>query len=241
MTWLGSYAAWRSAMYIQLFTENVLSPSLREHQTYGFRQLVTSLRSSSRLTPDEACHYASEYADYLNDVMGLTLGGCVNANIRNADPSCTSRRLAPTRNVEFLVALAPSGTVYFSMRATGPAATLSYAQRSWMPVEEISGVVAVLGAVVYEPQSAGGENKRSIAVLLKLSGTEGPKLGLLSFDLDTAEWSTLKDLALPTGFADFDASFVTTSASPTTSERPAVEIIAAPLRQRTGTQRQCRG
>lgn len=228
MTWLGSYGAWRSAMFVQLFPENLLSPSLRDHQTYGFRQLLKSLRTTARLTPDDACRYAGEYADYFNDVAGLTLGGCVNANIRNAEPSCIARRLAPTKNVEFLVALAPSGKLYFSMRDTGQAANLSYAQSSWVPVDEISGVVAVLGAVVYEPQSAGGDNKRSIAVLLKVSGTEGPKLGLLSFDLDTAEWSSLKDLALPTGFVDFDASFVTTSVSPSTSERPAIEIVPLP-------------
>lgn len=228
MTWLGSYGAWRSAMFIQLFPENLLSPSLRDHQTYGFRQLLKSLRTTPRLTPDDACRYAGEYADYFNDVTGLTLGGCVNANIRNKEPSCIARRLAPTKNVEFLIALAQSGKLYFSMRDTGQAANLSYAQSSWVPVNEISGIIAVLGTVVYEPQSAGGDNKRSITVLLKVSGSEGPKLGLLSFDLDTAEWSSLKDLALPTGFVDFDASFVTTSVSPSTSERPAVEIVPLP-------------
>lgn len=228
MQWLGSYGAWRSAMFIQLFPENLLSPSLRDHRTHGFQQLLKSLRATPKLTPDDACRYAGEYADYFNDVTGLTLAACVRANIRNKEPSCIGRRLAPTKLVEFLIALAPSGKVYFAPRDTLAASDLSYAQSSWAPIEKLSGVTAVLGATAYEPQSAGADNKRVIAVLLKLAGSEGPKLGILSFDLDTAEWSDVKELALPTGFVDFDASFITASASPSTSERPVVEVVPLP-------------
>jgi hypothetical protein len=228
MIWLGDYASWRSAMFVLLFPENLLSPSLLDRQSHGLKQVIKAVRATPRMTPDEACRIAGEYADYFNDVTGLTIGACVNADIRNKEPSCTSRRLAPTTKVDFLVALAPSAKLYFAMRDKGEAGNLSYAQTSWAPVGQVTGVVAILGAVVYEPQSAGRDVKRSVAVLLKVSGSEGPKLGLLLFDLETGEWSDVKDLALPTGFVDFDAAFISAAATPSRSERPLVEVIPLP-------------
>ncbi len=73
--WIGSYAAWRAAMFIFIYPENILLPSLRkvESQTPGFRELVSTLRNS-RITPESVDTAVGAYSDYFLDVCDLTIG-----------------------------------------------------------------------------------------------------------------------------------------------------------------------
>src|SRR5207244_12088547 len=71
--WIGSYSTWRAAMFVFLYPENVLIPSLRRWQTPAFRQLVSDLRNNRRLSADQACQAAANYARYFKDVCSLTL------------------------------------------------------------------------------------------------------------------------------------------------------------------------
>ena len=70
--WIGSYASWRTAMFVFLYPENILIPSLRRWQTPVFRALVNSLRSNRRLNPAQAREAAETYAEYFRDVASLS-------------------------------------------------------------------------------------------------------------------------------------------------------------------------
>ena len=69
--WMGSYASWRSAMFVFLYPENILQPSLRKWQTPAFKTLVDNTRSSRKLTPSDACKEAKQYAEYFQDICTL--------------------------------------------------------------------------------------------------------------------------------------------------------------------------
>jgi hypothetical protein len=69
--WLGSYAAWRSAVFVYLFPENILYPTLKRHQSPGFRNLSKSIQENSRLNPEQACLMAQDYEDYFTDILNL--------------------------------------------------------------------------------------------------------------------------------------------------------------------------
>src|SRR5206468_3543011 len=71
--WMGSYATWRAAMFVFLYPENILLPSLGKPRTQPFRSLVSNLRANRRLTPMQACEAAKIYADYFKDVCTLEL------------------------------------------------------------------------------------------------------------------------------------------------------------------------
>ena len=71
--WLGSYDAWRSAMAVFLFPENLLFPSLRRTPTPAFKQLVDDLQSASRLSPDQVREKVHGYSDYLKDISTLCI------------------------------------------------------------------------------------------------------------------------------------------------------------------------
>ena len=71
--WRGSYAAWRAAMFVQMYPENILLPSLIKAKSYGFRRLIDELRKRRTLTPEQACDIAQDYGHYLRDVCNLTL------------------------------------------------------------------------------------------------------------------------------------------------------------------------
>jgi hypothetical protein len=81
--WLGSYATWRAAMFVFLYPENTLLPSLREVKgvpnndpTPEFRDFVAGLRARQPLTPDGARKQAATYLAALRARLGAgTLAG----------------------------------------------------------------------------------------------------------------------------------------------------------------------
>src|SRR4030095_6550888 len=69
--WVGSYTSRRAAMLVFLYPENVLLPSLRTWKSPAFQALVDELRSSRRVTPDQACRAIETYSDYFRQVCAL--------------------------------------------------------------------------------------------------------------------------------------------------------------------------
>jgi Tc toxin complex TcA C-terminal TcB-binding domain/Bacterial Ig domain len=80
LRWIGSYSIWQAAMQVFLYPENYLLPTLRrksdtppgqvpeiEEQTPAFQQLLSELRKSSELTPEEAQTRAQNYLDALKN------------------------------------------------------------------------------------------------------------------------------------------------------------------------------
>src|SRR5262249_20397044 len=60
-TWMGSHGAWRAAMLVFLYPENLLLPSLRENSTQPFIDFVEELRANPSLTPQQGRDAAKTY------------------------------------------------------------------------------------------------------------------------------------------------------------------------------------
>ena len=78
--WIGSYAPWRAAMFVFLYPENILQPSLRKWQTPAFQTLVENTGANRKLTPADACQEAKKYSEYFQDICTISV-----------EASCTSR------------------------------------------------------------------------------------------------------------------------------------------------------
>lgn len=78
-TWMGNYANWRAAMFVFLYPENVLIPSLRNNQSEGFQQVIEATRNNRRFNPREACEVVNNMTEYLKDVSNLRAVATVRA------------------------------------------------------------------------------------------------------------------------------------------------------------------
>jgi hypothetical protein len=71
--WIGSYASWRSAMFVFLYPENLLYPTLKRFQTPAFRDLSLKLQDASTFTPEQACQAGQDFEHYLRDIQTMRL------------------------------------------------------------------------------------------------------------------------------------------------------------------------
>jgi len=69
--WLGSYGTWRSAVFIYIYPENVLYPTLKRKQSPAFIELAETIQNANRFTPTNACQAAKKYQDYFEDIQNL--------------------------------------------------------------------------------------------------------------------------------------------------------------------------
>lgn len=69
--WLGSYSAWRSAMLVFLFPENVAAPTLKPAQTPAFKALVRAVEGNAQLDRRAACEAARQYSVYFRNICTL--------------------------------------------------------------------------------------------------------------------------------------------------------------------------
>src|SRR5262249_18368627 len=85
-SWMGSYSTWRAAMFVFLYPENILLPTLRTDQTSAFRNYARELRSASPVTPTDVQSAVAEYGNYFLDVCALEQPWGITATI---GPSAT--------------------------------------------------------------------------------------------------------------------------------------------------------
>lgn len=113
--WIGSHATWRAAMFVLLYPENVLLPSLRRHQTPAFRELASELRSNPRLTPEQACHIASCYAAYFEDVSKMQVEATCQARANVHIGDCYTRERKIDKVLFFMFGRGPkTNRLYWS-------------------------------------------------------------------------------------------------------------------------------
>lgn len=186
--WIGSYATWRAAMFVQLWPENLLLPALHDPQTPAFASLLARL-GSRPATPGAARAAATEYGSYLEDICSLELACSTSAvtTLPGGGYSCLQFLFARSKK---------SGAVYWSLAdAAHPS---SYPQSYWRPVPTGEGHVReVIGATPYQLPTG----ERYMYVFLKQSpGSFTGGVETLSFvrmDLETHAWEPPKTLELP--------------------------------------------
>ena len=191
--WIGSYATWRAAMFVFMYPENIAAGALRRRQTPAFRALVKAIRGSRRLTSEQACSLASDYATYYEDVARLAIGATAQALVtERTGTRCIPGVISKVALVFMFGRGGVSNRLYWSTYK--PSHTTGWAQSFWDTVPGAPVVAAIVGAVVYERYPA----DRRIFVFVR---TQEQKLQFLTFDLETRAWNGPTDLALPAGDA----------------------------------------
>ena len=135
--WMGSYSTWRAAMFVFLYPENILLPSLRTEKTPAFANLVKTLRSAGRVTPVQASAAARAYQEYFEDVCALELAWTLLAEVTwvGDDHGITSTSKRPRL---FLFAQSPkSDKAYWCTRAASQA---SDTQTFWHEISALKSV-----------------------------------------------------------------------------------------------------
>ncbi|MCK5218431.1 hypothetical protein KAR10_02840, partial [bacterium] len=184
--WIGSYATWRAAMFVFLYPENILIPSLRKRQSRGFRNLVSGLRNNNRLTPEMACRAATSYSEHFRDICHLTVEATCHASTRAYLGACRDKRDAGYRNLFYMFGRGQkTNTVYWS--AYDPDDESGYAQSFWEPIEGMKDVIKLIGAVPYEIDSS----ERFIFLFAIVQEDESQKLAFVKYNLEQpGEWSS---------------------------------------------------
>ncbi|MGE0635777.1 MAG: neuraminidase-like domain-containing protein [Bacteroidia bacterium] len=133
--WIGSYANWRAAMFVFLFPENLLYPTLRSHQSPAFRKLTENLRGSNRITPETACKAAKEYSDYFEDVSKLQIEATCNTKTLVFNGNCDNHFVKNYRCLFYAFARGKkTNKVYVSIGEVG-GITSMFGQGFWTEVE----------------------------------------------------------------------------------------------------------
>lgn len=113
--WMGSYANWRAAMFVFLYPENVLHPSLRKFTTQAFADVVEATRNNRRFSPADACHLGDEYTAYLKDLTQLDVACAQQAPAYEGGEACGAPRFS-RRKLTYLFAKAQgSKRLYYAV------------------------------------------------------------------------------------------------------------------------------
>ena len=182
--WIGSYETWRAAMFVYLYPENLLIPSLQRWQSPAFRQLVSELRSNRQLTARQACTAANAYEEYFRDVCSLTPEASCQTMTRIHSGDCRDHTATSYRSL--LHMFARGGTtkkVYWS--TYDPLEPSDRAQSFWAEVPALSNVVNLVGAVAYQPTP----NDRVLLLFARSLEKGTPTLVFASYDLERGTWS----------------------------------------------------
>jgi hypothetical protein len=182
--WIGSYATWRAAMFVFMYPENILIPSLKRHRTPAFRNLVSSLRSNSRLTPEQARSIAKVYSDYFRDVCTMTLEASCHAITLVQEKGCGGRSFETSRRLFYVFGRGDeTKTAYWS--AVDPADDSGHGQTFWQPIPGLKDIVNIIGASVYEKAA----DQRAIYLFAITQEKGAKKLVFTKYDLLKQTWS----------------------------------------------------
>jgi Tc toxin complex TcA C-terminal TcB-binding domain len=212
--WMGSYATWRSAMFVFLYPENILQPSLLKDKTPAFETLITNTRGL-RLNPKNACLEAQTYSDYFSDICSLEIEAtCQASTIMYTGKGCDRQPSTP-RSMFYMFGRAKSGKIYWSAYDAGGSSASG--QTFWKEVAleglKTTKVVKIVGAIPYRKTV---KDEKSLSLiggfgfivqssnihlfcLTRDGDKQALKLARLSLD-DFGVWDAnlnLKELAIP--------------------------------------------
>jgi hypothetical protein len=198
--WMGSYTPWRAAMFVFIYPENILFPSLRTRQTPAFRRLVSNLRKQRSLTPKEAAKEAESYERYLRDVCSLKIKAFCQTSIDLKDQGS---KISKQMKIYIHFAIGEyTNTVYFLVHLSDNAAN----SESWFPIESLSqNVEEIVGSQPYKDP----EGNHFIYLFVRLKSKVNADFGLVKFNLNDidqdlpGQWSEFTSLELPSKPEDF--------------------------------------
>ena len=142
--WIGSYSTWRAAMFVFLYPENLLAPTLLKHQSPGFQALIEASRAPGGLTPEDACKAVMAYAAYFRDLFFLKPVATCQTRTPPPPGSCQSRQPAGDRFLVYTFALTDDHQRLYWMTYDPDA---DEEVDGWRHLKAVNNVIEVLGAV----------------------------------------------------------------------------------------------
>jgi hypothetical protein len=189
MAWMGSYSTWRAAMFVFLYPENILLPSLRTETTPAFFDLVDGLRTLSPVSPKQATAAAHGYQEYFRDICSLELPWAVFGDISH-DLDEIRPQAPPTEARLFLFSRSATGKVYWCTRAQSKSPDT---QTFWAEVPGLASVTGIVGAVRYNPSPS----VRYLFLFVQTVELGQPKLVFVQYDLERRIWAGSEPTELP--------------------------------------------
>lgn len=151
--WLGSYATWRSAMFIYLYPENLLYPTLKRKQSPAFLRLSSTLKSSNRFSPEDACFEADQFVKYLVDIENIEIACSSSAQSYYNDPlsseCCNDNRIV--KNETYYFGLGKSGKPYWCTKQSDELDGLDF----WQPLPLDIKDIQLVGCFVLNKRDSG--------------------------------------------------------------------------------------
>lgn len=245
-TWMGSYANWRAAMFVFLYPENVLHPSLRKNATPAFREVIEATRNNRRFGPNDACEVAHRYSEYVRDISELDVKCAQMARAFVGEDRCGAPRNAPQK-LSFVFAQARgSKRPYFSIADTNDPAAVSQTA-FWAEIPGIGEKPTLRGCDLYDNSDQkinhiylfytleGPDNKSKFFAQRYSLETMQWEEEAIEFDVEQDELTRHPHVEDPTGFnkEDFDTS-IRALCVLKNSEQWASPILAISLRHKDG-------
>ncbi|MBK6408916.1 MAG: hypothetical protein IPF78_04295 [Flavobacteriales bacterium] len=154
--WMGSYSNWRAAMFVFLYPENVLLPSLRKNQTPAFQAVVEATRNNRRFGPKDACKVARDYRDYLVDLVDLDLKCSAEAEVFLRTTGCGTQTTDKPQTLFVFAQGRATHNSYFTTVDARDKANIN--QNSyWQAIPGLDDTVRIFGCTVYFIPDGGGE------------------------------------------------------------------------------------
>jgi hypothetical protein len=183
-TWdiMGSYATWRSAMFVNFYPENYLLPSIRDYQSSQFKSISNRISEQNSINPIQADEYANEYLSYLKDVSSLSIATSIQVKI----PQNLSLKNAGTKDVIYHFAISSTTfKIYYSV--TDLAKPDDQQINAWVNLEQLKDIEAIVGAVeIFD------EKKSESKLLLFVKNRTEANLANVSFleyNISTNKWA----------------------------------------------------
>jgi hypothetical protein len=138
--WIGSYATWRSAVFVFVYPENMLYPTLKRLQSPKFQELTDKLQNATKFTPQDACDAAKDYTVYFNDIQNLELICSTNVygKLINDDPNecCDDSSMVTSEITYFFGKSYESGNSYWSFKSGKDNSAESHSFWELLPIRQ---------------------------------------------------------------------------------------------------------
>lgn len=191
--WLGSYATWRSAVFVFIFPENLLYPTLKRLQSPAFKKLADTIQFSNRFSPQDACDAAKEYQVYFNDLHNLqiicTTTTNTNISIESLNSCCEEDSLLSVCRTYFF-AQGVSGKSYWSYKDSNDNSTSAHSFWETLPIEQQN--IKLIGCLPLGERDATNTFPKSLSLFLFYTFTDSGtlKMGYIKKDVlkPGSEW-----------------------------------------------------
>jgi sugar lactone lactonase YvrE len=191
---LGSYASWRTAMFINFYPENLLLPSVRKTQSGYFRQLASDIAGDERFSPSTAINVSTKYGDYLADISNMDIQASVYCDIPELDEYGNLIGSGKTKNNLFIFGIGrDSGNLYYCSLESGK--EISSNLKDWVKLDQLKKIYYLLGAVVV--YDAKVETKRIVVLAITKHENNMSAISMISYNTQSGVWgSEQEDIAI---------------------------------------------